>query len=289
MGAVAEAETAARPLLGLRAALRAATDEEAEHQLQRARSVSAARHARDEASRELAIQGGGLNVQTLEARAAETTVDADAERIAAIDGRQQELEPLIASARDAAPAGNGLDAAEAGQRRESARAMLARTAEEALVLHAAHAMLKTALDRQAANADEPLLARIGAVFRSITNGVQGGVRIEYTKDIQIMMALEADGITRKALDQLSEGTSDQLYLALRIAALEDYARKVPPLPFIADDILQTSDDARTLATLRALAALSKTVQTIVLTHHPHVGVLAATLPDDAVHVIALAA
>ena len=295
--AVAEAGTAASTLLGLRAALRAATDEEAEHQLQRARSVSAARHARDEASRELAIQGGGLSVDTLQTRSAETTADADAERIAWIDRRQQELDPSIATARDAAQAakaaleqaGTELDAAEAGQRRESARAMLARMAEEALVLHAAHAMLKTALDRQAANADQPLLARIGAVFRSITDGVQAGVRIEHTKDSQTMMALEADGLTPKALEQLSEGTSDQLYLALRIAALEDYARKAPPLPFIADDILQTSDDARTLATLRALAALSETVQTIVLTHHPHVGVLAAALPHDAVNIIALAA
>ena len=296
-GAVAEAGSSASTLAGLRAALRAGTDEEAENQLRRVRAVSAARHVRDEASRELAVQGGGLSVETLEARSAETTADADAERIAAIDRRQQELDALIASARDAAQAakaaleqaGSGLDAAEAGQRRESARAMLARTAEEALVLHAAHAMLKTALDRQAANADQPLLARIGAVFQSITNGVQGGVRVEHTRDSQTMMALEADGVTLKALDQLSEGTSDQLYLALRIAALEDYARKVPPLPFIADDILQTSDDARTLATLRALAALSETVQTIVLTHHPHVAALSATLPAGMARIIPLLA
>jgi len=57
---------------------------------------------------------------------------------------------------------------------------------------------------------------------------------------------------RKSLDQLSEGTCDQLYLALRIAALEDYAKTASPLPFIADDILQTFDDARTSATLHAL-------------------------------------
>ncbi|HBK04584.1 MAG TPA: hypothetical protein DDZ81_01835 [Acetobacteraceae bacterium] len=295
--AVTEAESAARTLLGLRAALRAATNDEAEHQLQRARLVSGARNANAEASRELAVQGGGLSVETLESRAAETTADADAERIAAIDRRQQELEPLIDSARNAAQtakaaleqAGNGLDAAEAAQRRESAQAMLARTAEEALVLHAAHAMLQMALDRQAAHADQPLLARIGDVFRSITGGVQGGVRVEDTRDGQTMMALESDGVTRKALDQLSEGTSDQLYLALRIAALEDYAATASPLPFIADDILQTFDDTRTLATLRVLATLSAKVQVIVLTHHPHVAALAATLPEDVVRMIPLAA
>ena len=212
--------------------------------------------------------------------------EADAARIAAIDASHQARLPLIEAARDASAAaaaaldqaGTGLDAAEAAQRREAAQAMLSRTAEEALILHATHALLQAALDRQAAGADQPLLARIGDVFRTITGGVQAGVRIEETKDGQTMVALEADGVTRKSLDQLSEGTSDQLFLALRIAALEDYAKTASPLPFIADDILQTFDDPRTAATLRALLELSHQVQVIILTHHPHVGDLAAQLP-----------
>ena len=43
----------------------------------------------------------------------------------------------------------------------------------------------------------------------------------------------------KTLEQLSEGTRDQLYLALRILALREHAAGAMPLPFIADDILQT--------------------------------------------------
>ena len=125
------------------------------------------------------------------------------------------------------------------------------------MLHAAHSLLRVALDRQAGAADQPLLARIGEVFRTITGGVQAGVKIEDARDGQTMVALEADGITRKLLDQLSEGTSDQLYLALRIAALEDYAAAASPLPFIADDVLQTFDDPRTTATMRALVGLER--------------------------------
>ena len=116
------------------------------------------------------------------------------------------------------------------------------------------------------------------MFRTITGGAHAGVRVEDTRDGQTMVALEADGTTRKSLDQLSEGTSDQLYLALRIAALEDYAASTSPLPFIADDILQTFDDPRTIATIQALQALSERVQVIVLTHHAHVGALAAACP-----------
>jgi uncharacterized protein YhaN len=293
--AVNDEQIAARTLGGLRAALRAETDEQAEHQLQRCRSVAAARVDSAEALRHLVAQGGGLSIEILVARAAETAPEADATRIAAIDAVHAARLPLIEAARDASTtaaaaldqAGTGMDAAEAAQRREAAQAMLARTAEEALVLHATHALLQTALDRQAAGADQPLLARIGAVFRTITGGAQAGVRIEETKDGQTMVALEADGVTRKSLDQLSEGTCDQLYLALRIAALEDYAKTASPLPFIADDILQTFDDPRTTATLRALLELSERVQVIVLTHHPHVGDLAAEIPGDAVRVMRL--
>ncbi len=292
---VAEAETAARALLGLRAALRVATDEQAEHQLRQARAVATARADKAEAQRQLAVQGGGLAIEALADRAAESAVDADLVRISAIEASHHARAPRIEAARVAATAaataldqaGSGLDAAEAAQRREAAQAMLARTAEEALILHATHALLRTALDRQAAGVRQPLLTRIGEVFRTITGGAQAGVRIEQGKDGPTMVALEADGTTRKALDQLSEGTCDQLYLALRVAALEDYAATTSPLPFVADDILQTFDDPRTAATMRALLQLSERVQVIVLTHHTHVADLAARLPRGAVQVMRL--
>jgi len=35
---------------------------------------------------------------------------------------------------------------------------------------------------------------------------------------------------------MSDGTVDQLYLALRIAAIEDYIDHAQPMPFIADDL-----------------------------------------------------
>ena len=125
------------------------------------------------------------------------------------------------------------------------------------------------------------------MFRTITDGGHAGVRIEESADGQTMVALDADGISRKLLHQLSEGTSDQLYLALRIAALEDYAAVTSPLPFVVDDVLQTFDDPRTTTTLRALLELSEKVQVIALTHHTHVGRLASTLPADAVHIVQL--
>ncbi|MEZ4546559.1 MAG: hypothetical protein R3B51_02035 [Thermodesulfobacteriota bacterium] len=40
---------------------------------------------------------------------------------------------------------------------------------------------------------------------------------------------------------MSDGTADQLYLALRIAAIEDYLERSNALPFVADDLFINFD------------------------------------------------
>ncbi|MBA3519386.1 MAG: hypothetical protein H0T75_17520 [Rhizobiales bacterium] len=75
----------------------------------------------------------------------------------------------------------------------------------------------------------------------------------------------------------SEGTRDQLYLALRLAYLEDYARRTEPATFIGDDLFATFDDRRTVAGLQGLAAIGADVQPILFTHHRHVAEAASAL------------
>jgi uncharacterized protein YhaN len=72
-----------------------------------------------------------------------------------------------------------------------------------------------------------------------------------------------------------------------VAALESYVRGSPALPFVADDVLQTFDDARAEAALRVLLDLSQHVQVIVLTHHPHVHALTHRLPTGSVRTLVL--
>ena len=71
----------------------------------------------------------------------------------------------------------------------------------------------------------------------------------------------------KTVEEMSSGTRDQLYLALRLATLEWRLEKHEPMPFIADDILVNFDDGRSEATLKALAALAEKNQVILFTHH----------------------
>lgn len=74
----------------------------------------------------------------------------------------------------------------------------------------------------------------------------------------------------KLASGMSSGTRAQLYLALRIAAYEDYCKARTPLPFIADDIMETFDENRTEATLGLLSDMGQHGQIIYLTHHRHV-------------------
>ena len=85
------------------------------------------------------------------------------------------------------------------------------------------------------------------------------------------MALEGqrpDGRT-VGITGMSDGTRDQLLLALRLAALELHLEQSTALPFVADDLFINYDDARSKAGLEALAELSAKTQVIFLSHHDH--------------------
>ena len=68
---------------------------------------------------------------------------------------------------------------------------------------------------------------------------------------------------------MSSGTADQLYLALRVAAIEDYLDRSDALPFIADDLFVNFDDRRAGAGFRALGELARKTQVLFFTHHAH--------------------
>jgi len=78
------------------------------------------------------------------------------------------------------------------------------------------------------------------------------------------------------VEAMSDGTADQLYLALRLAGLEASLETGEPLPFIVDDLLITFDDSRAVAALKQLADLARRTQVIFFTHHDHMVRLAKT-------------
>jgi uncharacterized protein YhaN len=81
------------------------------------------------------------------------------------------------------------------------------------------------------------------------------------------------------VEGMSDGTCDQLYLALRLATVESRLETSEPMPFIVDDILINFDDERSKATVKVLAELAKKNQVILLTHHRQIAGEANSLKE----------
>jgi len=103
---------------------------------------------------------------------------------------------------------------------------------------------------------------------TITGGRYSKLVVEYNEDKPIIAGVDMDGSTKQA-SAMSEGTRDQLYLALKLAAVEDYIERAEPMPFIADDLFVNFDDTRTSQALNALHELSRRCQVVLFTHHSH--------------------
>ncbi len=71
-----------------------------------------------------------------------------------------------------------------------------------------------------------------------------------------LVGIRRDG-TSVAVNGMSDGTCDQLFLSLRLASLQVWLDKHPPIPFIVDDILVHFDEDRAEATLKVLHDFSK--------------------------------
>ena len=71
------------------------------------------------------------------------------------------------------------------------------------------------------------------------------------------------------IEALSDGTVDSLYLALRLAVVQEHNGRHEPIPFVADDLLLNLDNIRAQAALRTLAAIAASSQVLLFTHHAH--------------------
>ena len=87
---------------------------------------------------------------------------------------------------------------------------------------------------------------------------------------EMRLAVETDKGTFRPTDVLSRGTAEQLYLAMRLAFIREYAQHAGPLPIVIDDILVNFDPGRAKATIKVLGVLAATHQVLVFTCHPHV-------------------
>ncbi|QOY90620.1 ATP-binding protein [Paludibaculum fermentans] len=159
---------------------------------------------------------------------------------------------------------------------QSTRAALLEESENYVRLRLAEQLLRSAIDEFRRKSTGKLLERSSQIFAALTLDSFEGLKLEYGSDAKgsvILVGVRPDRRT-VPVGGMSEGTRDQLYLALRIASLEVYFEKNQAIPLIADDILVNFDDARAAAALGALSGLARHTQVLLFTHHRHMVELA---------------
>ncbi|MEV6860385.1 hypothetical protein AB0M44_05180 [Streptosporangium subroseum] len=175
------------------------------------------------------------------------------------------------------------EAAQAAADAEITAAALVEESEEYLRLQIARSILIACIEEYRQSQQDPILARASQLFGRLTLGGFSGLELDQEEDSPVMLARR--GTDLLGVGQLSEGTRDQLYLALRLASLELYAEEEHTLPFVVDDIFMTFDDQRARATLSVLDEMADRFQMIIFTHHDHLTDLAlAELPESRVHI-----
>ena len=130
-----------------------------------------------------------------------------------------------------------------------------------------------------------MMTRASAAFRTVSRGNYSGLVAQPGKDGETLIALSATGGS-KSVHELSKGTRFQLYLALRVAGYHEFIRARSPVPFVADDIMETFDDFRAEEAFRLFADMAGAGQVIYLTHHRHLCDIAKKVcPDARIHKI----
>ncbi len=157
---------------------------------------------------------------------------------------------------------------------ESIAARLEEQFQSLAVLRVATAVLAAGIEQHREKNQGPILQRASQIFREITLGQFSALHAEYDEKGEPILVgvrrVDGDGRPLKVLvEGMSDGTCDQLYLALRLASLKSWLAVHEPVPFIVDDVLLNFDDGRAVATLKVLAELSRQTQVIFFTHHQH--------------------
>ncbi|WP_422927532.1 ATP-binding protein [Singulisphaera sp. PoT] len=265
--------------------------------VQRANERIAAAQQVEEQEKALAQNTRGESLDAFIATALEHRGQLDRD-IDSLDQRAQQLDADVTAAEaEALRAGQALtafqqasdSAAEARQRAELVLARLDGQVVEYAALHLARVALDRAKERYRARRQDSLLDRAGSFFKTLTDEAFAALDIDNDEGKDVLTAVRAPGHRTPSVrvGGLSDGTRDQLFLALRLAGIEQHLQSCEPVPLIIDDVLVTFDDYRARTTLQCLGELATKTQVLLFTHHRHVVDLATAVhPSARVHEIA---
>jgi len=149
-------------------------------------------------------------------------------------------------------------------------ALVADYGDEFVMLVMAKTLLQEQVLAYREQNQDPILKRARELFEQLTLGQYPGIDVDVDgKGTPRLMAVTSDERLLE-VEALSSGTRDQLYLALRLGALEQMIEARGPLPVVLDDLFVHFDDQRTAAGLKVLDGFADHTQVLLFTHHERV-------------------
>jgi uncharacterized protein YhaN len=128
----------------------------------------------------------------------------------------------------------------------------------------ARSLLVRARNRYEEDRQPDVVRRAQTFFDGLTGGRYP--KLHVTVGEQEITVVDKNGV-RKMPEQLSRGTCEQLYLALRFGLIQSMGEETERLPVIVDEVLVNFDLERARRAAAAFVDLSRTNQVLILTCH----------------------
>lgn len=150
--------------------------------------------------------------------------------------------------------------------------------ERWMVLSIAEQLLHAAMQRFHGSLEHEIQQDMVGIFSRLTQQRYVDLQPD-PKNTASFLVVDRSGYS-KSPSQLSTGTREQLYLAIRLAHVRHYCRNYEPLPLVLDDCFVNFDDDRLHATLETIQELSGSQQVILLSCHERMMQAMAKLPSQ---------
>lgn len=152
----------------------------------------------------------------------------------------------------------------ARQRLEGFRARAESAATSYVVESVALKLVDRARERFERERQPEVVRTAARVFAKMTDGRFSAVRVPLGGEAIAVVTEKGDVMYTP---QLSRGTAEQLYLALRVGLIESFGEQGPHLPVLMDDIVVNYDVDRVRGAAAAIAELASSRQVVFFTCH----------------------
>ena len=184
--------------------------------------------------------------------------------------QQTDIAEEQSGAREAFQTVGGDDAAaRAAASKQEAIAEMQEAAERYVRVKTSAMLLQWAIDRYRREKQTPLLKRAGELFKIITHDRFSSLQVPFDDQDNAHLTGVRPGGSIVLVPAMSTGTADQVYLALRLASIQDHLERAEAPAFVADDLFVNFDDERAAAAFTLLGELSQATRVLFFTHHQH--------------------